>query len=251
MSLHCDVSGQGEALVLLHGWGLHGGIFATLAAALAKRFRVFVPDLPGFGHSAREHETTLADYRIAVARVVPRDAVWLGWSLGALIALDAAQAGLVRKLVLTGATPCFAARDDWPHGMPCATLAAFAADLERDWRATLDRFLVLNVGGEAQARAVLRALRTQLFEHGEPDAAALRTGLMILTDTDLRAWLPGITAPALIVQGARDRLAHPEAARFLARMLPDATLTLWPDAAHAPFLSAPDAFATAIVEFAA
>jgi pimeloyl-[acyl-carrier protein] methyl ester esterase len=153
--------------------------------------------------------------------------------------------------MLTGATPCFAARDGWPHGMSSATLATFANDLERDWRGTLDRFLALNIGDEPQARRVLRELQAKLYEHGEPDAAALRNGLTILAETDLRASLSGITTPTLIIQGSRDRLTHPDAARYIARAMPNATLTLWPQAAHVPFLSAPEAFATAIAEFAA
>jgi pimeloyl-[acyl-carrier protein] methyl ester esterase len=251
VSLHCEVTGQGKPLVLLHGWGLHGGIFAALATALAGRFRVYVPDLPGYGRSARVQAGTLADYRNAVTEMVPPDAAWLGWSFGALIALEAANAGLVRKLMLTGATPCFAARDDWLHGISSATLATFANDLERDWRGTLDRFLALNIGDEPQARRVLRELQAKLYEHGEPDAAALRNGMTILAECDLRASLSGITTPTLIIQGEKDRLTHPDAARYLARTLPNATLKLWPQAAHAPFLSAPDAFATAIAEFAA
>ncbi len=249
MSLYCEVSGQGEPLVLLHGWGLHGGFFAALTSALAGRFRVYVPDLPGYGRSAGIPACTLSDYRDAIAAVVPPDAAWLGWSFGALLALDAAGAGLVRKLILTGATPCFAARDDWPHGMASETLAAFANDLERDWRATLERFLALNVGDEPQARRILRELRAKLHEHGEPNVTALRNGLTILDRCDLRASLPGITTPTLIIQGSRDRLTHPDAARYLARAMPNATLTLWPQAAHAPFLSAPDRFAAAIAEF--
>jgi pimeloyl-[acyl-carrier protein] methyl ester esterase len=251
VSLHCEVTGQGKPLVLLHGWGLHGGIFSALATALAERFRVYVPDLPGFGRSARVQAGTLTEYRNAVTEVVPPDAAWLGWSFGALIALEAASAGQVRKLMLTGATPYFAARDDWPHGISSATLATFANDLQRDWRGTLDRFLALNIGDEPQARRVLRELQAKLYEHGEPDVAALRNGMTILAGCDLRASLSGITTPTLIIQGTRDRLTHPDAARYIARAMPNATLTLWPQAAHAPFLSAPEAFATAIAEFAA
>ena len=41
--------GEGPALLLLHGWPLHGDTFALLADVLSKRFRCIIPDLPGAG----------------------------------------------------------------------------------------------------------------------------------------------------------------------------------------------------------
>jgi pimeloyl-[acyl-carrier protein] methyl ester esterase len=251
VTLYVEESGEGPPVVLLHGWGLHGGIFAPLVAELAAHFHLIVPDLPGFGRSARSPARgTLADLQDAVAAIAPRDAVWIGWSLGALVALEAARAGLTGRLVLTGATPCFVQRDGWAHGMPRAVLEALGRDLETDFRATLLRFLSLNAGDGPEARIVLRELRARIFDHGEPDAASLRAGLAILGDTDLRGALGEVAAPALVIHGERDRLAHPLAARALASALPDATLMMLPDAGHAPFLSHPREFAKAVAEFA-
>src|ERR1700723_1965142 len=50
-SLHYLIRGQGEPLVLIHGLGGSGADWAFQVAALEKRFRVIVPDLPGSGHS--------------------------------------------------------------------------------------------------------------------------------------------------------------------------------------------------------
>jgi len=48
--LHVESTGEGPPLVLLHGWAMHGGLFAPLVPALARRYRVSVVDLPGHGH---------------------------------------------------------------------------------------------------------------------------------------------------------------------------------------------------------
>lgn len=51
MSLHVETLGSGAPLVLLHGWGMHGGVWAEVAQQLAEEFCVHVVDLPGHGFS--------------------------------------------------------------------------------------------------------------------------------------------------------------------------------------------------------
>lgn len=261
--------GDGPTVVLVHGWGLHGGVWRDLAARLARSFRVLIPDLPGHGRSRGAHTsaslTGLAD---DLSRRLTEPAIWIGWSLGAFVALAAARnrPQAVSRLALIGATPRFVQAPDWPCAMPPATLAQFARDLESDYRGTLMRFLSLQMGsGDVQGRtsaasagsaraaeaapAAVRALRATLLEHGEPDPVALQIGLQWLANTDLRADLPAIAAPALVIHGSHDRLAPPPAARFLAERLPAARLALMPSAGHAPFLSHADATWNVLQEF--
>ncbi len=128
----------------------------------------------------------------------------------------------VQRLVLVASTPCFAQRDDWQHGMPQDTLRQFAAELEQDYAATLRKFLALQVRGSAGERELLAALRASVSSRGEPDPDALRTGLDILRDLDLRNALPEIRQPALVIAGERDRLSPPQASRYLAQAMPNA-----------------------------
>jgi pimeloyl-[acyl-carrier protein] methyl ester esterase len=162
-----------------------------------------------------------------------------GWSLGGQVALHwaASHPQQVRKLVLIASTPCFAEREDWFFGMEAATLAQFADELEKNYAATLRRFLSLQVRGSENERELLTALRARLFAHGEPDVASLRNGLAILRDADLREELPAVTQPTLVITGERDKLTPPEASYYLAQVLPDASLEDVQGAAHAPFLS--------------
>jgi pimeloyl-ACP methyl ester carboxylesterase len=52
-TLYVRVGGAGPAVVLLHGYGETGDMWSELAAALAPRYTVVVPDLRGMGLSAR------------------------------------------------------------------------------------------------------------------------------------------------------------------------------------------------------
>ena len=91
MSLHVEVVGEGPPLVLIHGWGLHGGVFATLVERLSGEFQFHLVDLPGHGGSrASTTPLTLAACVPEILALTP-PAAWLGWSLGGLFALHAAS----------------------------------------------------------------------------------------------------------------------------------------------------------------
>ena len=256
MKLHARTRGSGPALVLLHGWGLHSGIWATLAPELARNFSVTCVDLPGHGRSPPLPATPASDgldaWAEAVAAAVPPGAAWLGWSLGGQVALTAALAGHdVRQLVLVATTPRFLASPGWPCGMDPAVLAGFANGLAGDQRRTLRKFLALQLRGDRRAASLLQTLSAVLEAGGEADTATLETGLAILAGTDLRERLARIPQPALVVSGERDTLAPPEAGRRLAAALPAGRFELLAGAAHAPFLAAPGQFGELLRAFLA
>lgn len=249
--LHIEVRGSGRDLVLLHGWGLHGGLFRALAERLAPHFRLHLVDLPGHGRSVMpEGDYTLDSVAASIATQVPAHAAWLGWSLGGRVALMAALTGAsIAKLILIGTNPAFTQRDDWPHGMPAAELQQFADALCDDYKATLQRFLAVQSRGSEKGREELRALRDDLFAHGEPHPAALAGGLEILRGADLRAQLAAIQQPTLVIHGERDTLAPIAAAEFTASALPHGQLLAIPGAGHAPFISHPEQVVAALLEF--
>jgi len=249
MMLWHERQGSGPDLVLVHGWGLHSGIWGDMPTRLAKRFRVTTLDLPGHGRSREVNgDLSLDAVTDRVAGICPDAAVWLGWSLGGLISLNAAlrQPQKVAQLALIGTTPKFVQAPDWPHAMSVEVFSGFSQGLTRDYRATLLRFLSLQAGSNESARALLKSLRAEMFIHGDPQPEALVAGLAILEQTDLRARLAKIRVPALVAHGSHDRLAPPAAGEYLAAHLPQAQLLQLEGAGHAPFLSHAEIFAAAV-----
>lgn len=244
MRLHHEATGRGPDLLLLHGWGLHGGVWSTVLRELAAAHRVHVIDLPGHGRSPGGASWDLPTLVDGLLERMPARSTWLGWSLGGLIALSAAarRPDRVARLVLVGATPRFVSGPEWPCALASDVLDDFASSLQRDYRSTVLRFLSLQLGDGPAERTALRRLRGELFRFGEPDRAALRAALDLLRTTDLRSDLPRIEVPTTIIQGGRDRLVPPAAGACLAHMLPRATQHTFPLAGHAPFLSEPGAF---------
>ena len=250
MPLHIEIVGDGPPLVLVHGWGLHGGVFAPLVERLADRFQMHLVDLPGHGNS-REDPTPLT-LQATVAEILARTppAVWLAWSLGGLFALHAASVSAqVRALVLIAATPRFVRGEDWPHAVEASVFKQFGKDLQQDYRGTLERFLALDTIGSEHARAELRTLKGNLYARGEPSPQALQQGLALLEQSDLRASLPAVPIPSLWISGHRDRLVSPGAMQAAAAMTPGSRYLDIPGGGHAPFLGHADQVADEVRGF--
>jgi pimeloyl-[acyl-carrier protein] methyl ester esterase len=255
--LRVDSAGAGPPLVLLHGWAMHSGLFTPLLPHLTCRFRVHRVDLPGHGGSATVTPYALDTIIAAVTAALDRSApdagaslTLLGWSLGGTIALRWAlqEPSRITRLILTGTTPCFVARPDWPHAMAARTLRQFGDELAVSYRLTLQRFIALQVHGSEHAAAVRTQLRGELFARGEPSPAVLHDALELLAGVDLRAEVGAIEQATTVITGGRDALTPPAAGEWLAQALPRGTLRLIPGAAHAAFLSHPDAFVAAIAD---
>lgn len=231
---------------------MHAGLFAPLAERLRTRYTLHLVDLPGHGHS-RDSELPLrldivAD---AVAARVPR-AIWLGWSLGGLVALHAAQQRpeRVRGLAMLCANPRFVRGSDWPQGMEATIFQGFARDLENHYRGTLDRFLMLEAQGSDHMREELRLLRDQLYARGEPPRATLCDGLELLQQSDLRADLDALRMPSLWLAGRRDRLVSSASMRAAAERAPRSSYVEIAHGGHAPFLTHAEEVIAALDAFA-
>ncbi|MGH8121340.1 MAG: pimeloyl-ACP methyl ester esterase BioH [Rudaea sp.] len=253
--LHIESVGSGADLVLLHGWAMHGGIFAPLTPLLAQHFRVHVVDLPGHGFSRDEigdgDAVDAREWAARIAVVTPPAALWVGWSMGGLVALHAAldTPAHVHGLVEIAESPRVLSAPDWPQGVAPAALAEFGAGLQRDYRRAIARFLALELVGSANAQSILRDLKARAFERGAPALRVLVDGLRVLETSDLRARLHELSMPSLWIAGRRDRLISAAALRWSAQHSPAGTY-LEIDSGHAPFLSHPAAVADAIVAFA-
>ena len=240
--LFCAASGNGPTVILIHGWGLHSGVFDVMSVALAHHARVLAPDLPGHGRSPDPDSVQLDDWtRLVASCIATPPAIWVGWSLGAFLALRAASIvpEFVRALVLIAATPRFVQAPGSPAGMDPSVLTEFADELETDYVRTLSRFIALQFGAGAHEREAVRALRRALSAR-PPTPNGLRAGLAILQRTDVRDELARIRVPVRVIHGARDRLVPPAAAEFISSHVAQGRCEVIPGAGHAPFLTDAD-----------
>src|SRR5271157_5934744 len=90
-TIHVRVGGKGPAVVLLHGFGDTGDMWAPLAVDLARDHTVVVPDLRGMGLSSKpsggyEKRTQAADIRFVLAKLGLDQAAVIGHDIGTMVA---------------------------------------------------------------------------------------------------------------------------------------------------------------------
>ena len=229
----------------LLGWSL-GGQFA-LRAALAAPERVArlvlvgatprFTSAPGWPQGQPPESLSLMQSRLAEDY---RRTVGEFLELQVRGSRDAAQAGAALRAALLR------------HGeAEPEALAQMQARLAEDYRRTVGEFLELQVRGSRDAAQAGAALRAALLRHGEAEPEALAAGLDWLARHDLRDSLARVRQPALVIAGQHDRVTPPAASEALAAALPRARYLQVARAAHAPFLSHPLEFLTALLGFLA
>jgi pimeloyl-ACP methyl ester carboxylesterase len=90
-TIHVRVGGKGPTVVLLHGFGDTGDMWAPLAANLARDHTVVVPDLRGMGLSSHpeggyDKKTQAADIREVLTKLGIDHAVVVGHDIGTMVA---------------------------------------------------------------------------------------------------------------------------------------------------------------------
>jgi pimeloyl-[acyl-carrier protein] methyl ester esterase len=245
--LHLKTVGKGPPLVLVHGWGWHSGIWLPLVPYLSHKFQLFMPDLPGCGQSPLLTSSyTFATLVPYLLDILPPKAIWLGWSLGGLLAWWVAihYPEKVSQLVTVATSPQFISEGDWP-GISLTTLERFSANLTSYPVETLNDFLHLQLRGSPKKQILLEALKPHL-SYSNP--AALAGGLDLLSNTNLRPDLDKMRVPSLHIFGSLDTLVPVKVVDHLQRLLPMGHCKIIPRAGHIPFLSQMDIFLKLLTE---
>jgi len=245
-------------LVLVHGLGGTIENWRALAPPLAARHRVLVPDLPGHGRSAPLPEArdidALAEAVLGVADAEQiRSAVWIGHSLGGLVALRAAvlRPDAARGLVLAAAAGIGSA--SWAAEVTLTVLGIarpgrLIAPHRRAWaRSRLGRRAAFGWWGVADPDALEPEL-AESFLVGPALHTDMRQAGRALLASDPRTELDRVGCPCLCLWGASDNWVRLEDGIEYARRL-QAPLRTIAGCGHLLIGERPDACLAAIHEF--
>ncbi len=245
--LNIQIVGKGNPLVMLHGWGWHSGIWTPLIPHLADNFQLFLIDLPGCGKSP----LLTADYKIEdivelLFEVTPKNAAWLGWSLGGMIAWYIAihHPERISQLITVAASPKFIRAENWP-GVSLTTLKNFSALLIENHQKTLLEFLELQLRGAPKNGELFLELEKQISQTTSSTVPALLGGLRLLEELDLRVGVAKSLSPSLHLFGSNDTLVP----QSVAKTLQDDRCKILNRSGHMPFFSQPDEFLKHIRDF--
>jgi pimeloyl-ACP methyl ester carboxylesterase len=255
LRLHYLDAGSGEpALVLLHAFPLHAGMWAPQFERFSAERRVVAPDLPGFGASEAPdsmYRYTMTGFADLVAGLLKqlrlREVVLGGLSMGGYVAFAVLRqhVELVAALILAD------------------TRAGADTHLVFD-RRTDQQDQVARIGTTTLIETLLggllseqtRASRLDLVEQvrrlmANPSAGYIGALEAMKHRPDATAELAGIAVPTLVVVGEDDTLAPPDVARDMQERIPGAGLAVLPGAGHLSNLEAAEAFNDAVAGFLA
>ena len=251
-----DTWGDGQPLIIVDGATAHRAVAywnAEVAQLLSDEFRVYAYDRRGRGDS-----TDTAPYAVereiedlaALIADAGAPAVVFGWSSGAVLALDAAAAGLpISRLALF--EPPFVVDDERPP-LPADYVERLDAAVA-DGRPGDAAELFLTAGAGMPAEAVAGMRETPFWPALESVAHTIAYDGRIVAATMTGSPLPrdrwaAVGVPVLVMHGTGTMPWLVTAARALAELLPTATLRAVPGEQHS---AAADVLAPALREFAA
>ena len=239
---HVQVFGSGPSVLLLHGTGAATHSWRGLAPALARRFTVIAPDLPGHGFTSMPAPDRLSLPQMArgvgdlLKALDIRPSVVVGHSAGAAILARMVLNRMIapdRLISLNGALLPF-------RGLP-ATLFSPAAKLLASVR-LVPRLFTLMVGDRASVERLIRDTGSVIDPAGiefygrllrNPGHVAGALGMMANWDLGpLQRDLPRLRIPVTLISGRNDRTLSPMDALRIRAILPEATAILLPGLGH-------------------
>lgn len=241
LTLRYEVSGNGSPLILMHGWGCSLETVRSIASTAANTHLVINIDMPGFGKSSEPADIWgVEDYTQFLEKFIDKlniiNPIIIGHSFGGRVGILYSSRNKVAKLILV----------DSAGVKPQRTLKYY---LRVYWfkigKTLLKVFLSREV---AQAR--IEKMRNK---RGSADYNAaspkMKSILSKVVNEDLKAVMPHIKAPTLLIWGKNDMATPVRDAKIIEKLVPNAGLVVFDNAGHYSFLDNPYGFKAVLNSF--
>lgn len=220
LKIHYKVMGEGEPILLLHGWGCSTDYFAKLQRHLAKKFKVYAIDLPGFGMSdAPEDVWGSFEYAELIAEFARENKilnpVLLGHSFGGKVSINLVGCNLIKakKIILIGS-----------NGVQLPKPLKL--------KAKIILFKLM--------KKILGSSMASKNKFGSSDyrnaSSHMRMILVKTVNEDKSELLSKINIPALLIWGENDTSAPLRAGKIMHKMIPGSQLKILANCGHFPFI---------------
>ncbi|CAL4325875.1 Pimeloyl-[acyl-carrier protein] methyl ester esterase [Buchnera aphidicola (Protaphis terricola)] len=226
-------------LIILNGWGFDSNIWLLISQKLSMYFKVHLIDFPGIGVNKKLRPVNIQSIIQILNFYMPKNSIYLGWSLGGLIAIQFALSYPKKILGLINicSSPYFIKKNNWP-GIEKKKIYHFYHDLKNNYFSTLNNFLSLHTLDSEKYLNDLTILKKILFQKKNiPNQEILKNGLKMILSVDLRHKISQIKIPFLRIYGDLDNLVPKEVVKLIDIICPNSESIIIEKSRHIPFIS--------------
>ncbi|QRR01354.1 alpha/beta fold hydrolase [Dyadobacter sandarakinus] len=258
VKLHVIDLGEGQPVVLIHGWPLNNEMYEYQYQYLVdKGFRVIGISLRGFGKSDRPYgkydfDTFSDDIKVVLEKLKIENATLGGFSLGSAVTLHFVtkyKGAHISKLALFGATgPSWKQREGYPYGITDQG----AADLILQTKTNRQQLVAGFGQGFAGQEGSLSKESLHWLESINLNASPYATtqAISALRDLDLRPELAQIKIPVALFHGVNDKLCAFTNSEQLQKAIKGSYIVKFEKSGHGLFLEEMDKFNSELEKFA-
>lgn len=245
IKINYEIRGEGDVVLLLHGWGSNIKLFDGLMSVISAKYRAVALDLPGFGESDEPKKPwEVSDYVDFVLKFIDflgvKKVILLGHSFGGRIIIKMlSEKPLpfeVSKVILTGSA-----------GIKPKKTA------KQKFRLSVYKLLKGILNSEPIKKAFPDALEALRKKNGSADynsaTPVMRATLVKVVNEDLTHLLQKITPPVLLIWGKNDMATPIADGELMEKLIPEAGLVKIDNAGHYSFLEQPYIFHRVISSF--
>lgn len=257
IQLFVEDIGEGQPVVLIHGWPANNRMFEYQAEAIVEKgYRYVGIDLRGYGQSDRpasgyDYDRKADDVRAVIDHLNLSNVVLGGFSMGGPIALrymSRHQQHQVEKLLLMApAAPVFTQREDYQLGMKQSEVDDLIANIRQDRSQAIEGFGQVffdsNIEVSEAYASYFHGLTMEASLHGTTASAES------LRDEDLRGELSAVTVPASSFHGKQDQVCPFEFSHELQKGISHLNIVPFENSGHALFFEDKDAFNEELLKF--
>lgn len=258
VKLHVTDLGEGQPIVLIHGWPLNDAMYEYQYQYLEQKgFRVIGISLRGFGKSDKPYgrydfDVFSDDIKVVLEKLKIENAVLGGFSMGGAVVIHYVtkyNAAHISKLALfAAAAPSWKQREGFPYGV---TDAAAAGLIEQTMTNRQDLIAGFGAGFPAREGAISKNVEKWLENINlEASPYAITKSITALRDLDLRPQLAKIKVPVAIFHGTHDKLCDFAFAEQLHKGIKDSYIVKFENSGHALFFEEAAKFNAELEKFA-
>jgi len=255
--LFYEEAGQGQPLVMIHGWTFSGRFFRNVVPALSEHARVITPDLRGHGRSDKPGHgyrvaRLAADLRDLLTALDLRDATLLGWSLGCPVIwsyLELFGRDRIRDVVLVEQTPKQFQTADWRKAHAQSFDQASTATMLMQMKADPARFDEQNLTSCMHVPPPDGEKAFMLAEMALSPVEARAAAMEDHTVHDWRDLLPRLDVPALVMVAKQDKVFPQGGPEWVGEHMPNARAVEFENSSHMIFHDEPEKFVAAVSGF--